>query len=74
MSMLSVALHRYLDRHKDEDINGEVAKSLSVGIPFSMRQPAKSIKEIKFNNDFCCLPFQLDIHSDFDAALQQLSQ
>lgn len=72
MSLLSVALHRYLEKHKEED-GGHIAKQMSVGIPFSMRQPAKSIKEIKFNNDFCCLPFMLDIHSDFDAALMQLS-
>ena len=50
---------------------GSVTNQMSIGIPFSLRQPAKTIAELKFNNDFCCIPYILRINSTFADALQQ---
>ena len=66
MSLLSVAISRYQARHKDKL---PPVTSMSVGIPFSLRQPEKTIADLKFNNNFVCVPYELPVTSSFAEAL-----
>jgi len=39
-----------------------------------MRQPAKSIQELKFTNDFCCIPLDFGIFQSFEEALSNFKK
>ena len=43
-------------------------------MPFSMRQPAKSLKDLKFKNDFCAIPLYIGIFKDFKVAIRSMKK
>lgn len=64
-------MYKYFDEHKNEKFEGvnkpgpngyEIPKRINIGMPFSLRQPVKELKDLKFNNDFAALPLKIGIY------------
>jgi NRPS condensation-like uncharacterized protein len=73
-ALLSISLHEYF---KNEEIRAEQAgekvykmpKELKMSVPFSLRQPFKSLKDVKMVNDFGGLNVKMVPIEHFDQAL-----
>lgn len=50
--------------------NGENLERIEIGLPISLRQASKSIKDFKLNNDMVGLPVTLELFKDFDKGLK----
>lgn len=77
-SLLSISLREYFNKEK-ERTNAlglskvyEVPDAINVGLPFSMRQPVKLLKDLKMVNDFSSVPIRLELCKEFDDALRRV--
>ena len=77
-AVLSNTLYKYYDQHKNEKFEGvkkagpdgyEIPKRINIGMPYSLRQPVKELKDLKLNNDFAALPLKIGIYEKFGPAL-----
>ena len=50
--------------------NGENLERIEIGLPISLRQASKSIKDFKLNNDMVGLPVTLELFKGFDEGLK----
>ena len=65
--------HEYMEKHKTVDgVTYEVPDSMTFCVPFSLRQPFKSIEEAKMTNDLVSLFVKLPMHKDFKTALKAI--
>jgi hypothetical protein len=62
--LLSTSLYEYFSK------KGESHKSIGVGMPFSMRQPVKDLKNFRLDNDMVGMPVEYPVIQDFDKALK----
>jgi len=67
-SVLSNTLYQYFDNHKKEKFGG-IPDYVNMGMPYSLRQPPKSIKDVKLVNDFITVPIELKIRKELDESL-----
>ena len=73
-SLMSVSLREYLHNEEQAQIqNGDtvypVPDSVRFAIPFSLRQPFKSLSDVKMCNDFGSLYMDMAMNEDLDKAL-----
>lgn len=69
-ALLSTTLYEYMTLNSL--VGGkvyEVPSTIGTGMPFSFRQPAKSIKDLRCNNDIVCLPVTIGIFKELNVAL-----
>ena len=69
LAMLSVSLSQYLKANGDD-----TCKSINLLVPFSLRTIPKTIDRHAVVNNFSPLCFTLQIHEDFELALEQISR
>jgi NRPS condensation-like uncharacterized protein len=71
-AVLCVVLHDYLKSNPIYDEKGRelpMEKYINVGLPFSIRQPQKNIRDFKLCNDFASVQSELILTDDFEKAL-----
>lgn len=76
-ALLSVTLYKYFEDHRHDKFEGiktgpngfEIPKRINIGMPFSLRQPVKDLKDLKLNNDFAALPLTIGVFEGFEEAL-----
>jgi NRPS condensation-like uncharacterized protein len=77
-AVLSNTIYKYFDDHKNEKFEGVksvgpngfiIPKKINIGMPFSLRQPVKDLKDLKLNNDFAALPLKIGVYEKFEPAL-----
>jgi len=78
-SILSVTLFQYFVKHQDDpnpkQKNGwKIPKSVNLGMPFSLRQPAKTLADMKLNNDFAAIPVNIGVHEHFSDAIEGIKK
>ena len=71
MAVLSNTLYEYFENHKSED-GGRIPKSINIGMPFSLRQPSKTLKDIKTVNDFITVPITIPINKELEDVLPNI--
>ena len=72
-AFLSVALHRYFARNGNKFgplPDGPIPKSITIGMPMSLRPPCKDLTTVKFYNKIAAMPYQFHIIEDFDQAVK----
>ena len=67
-ALLSNTLYEYCDNHKEEKFGG-IPKTINMGMPYSLREPPKSIKDVRLVNDFITVPIELQIRKELDESL-----
>ena len=63
-AFLSVALYRYFERNGNKfgkQPDGPIPKSITIGMPMSLRPPHKDLTTIKFYNKIAAMPYEFRI-------------
>ena len=69
-ALLSTTLFEYFDRHKDtEGRTFRIPNYVSLGVPFSLRQPIEKLEEAKIVNELVVLPVDILIRKELEDAL-----
>lgn len=71
-TLLSTALHEYFVNHTPE--GQKVATQVNAGMPFSLREAPSDIKNVRLNNEFCCISVPIKIFKDFDEGLKHFKK
>ena len=58
---------KYPEGPKGEKMN--IPKKISVGMPFSMRQPVEKLSDVRMVNEFAALPITMAVCQNFGDAL-----
>ena len=66
--VLSTTLYEYFDKRKDQ-WDGIIPRSINIGMPISLRPPAKSLKDVRMVNDFVSYPITLPIRQNLEEVL-----
>ena len=69
-ALLSNTIYEYMSTQ--QVIDGKefrIPECINIGMPFSLRQPCKSIKDFKINNDLVAIPTEIKIFSELKKAL-----
>lgn len=66
-ALLSTAMHEYFVKHTPE--GEEVATQINAGTPFSLREAPSDIKNVRLNNQICCITVPIRVFQNFDDAL-----
>ena len=64
MTVTSLSLKEYLER-----VGDKVTKKINLSIPFSLREPPKTVEEFQLKNNFAMLKVPLDLVTDFKSGL-----
>lgn len=66
--VLSTTLYEYFDRRKEE-WDDVIPRSINIGMPISLRPPAKDLKDVRMVNDFVSYPITLPIRKNLEDVL-----
>ena len=61
-AIISNTLYEYFDNHKNDSYEGKkygMVDYVDLAMPFSLRQPKKTIQEIRLENDLATLPVRI---------------
>lgn len=68
LSVYSNTLYEYFDSKK-QDWNDVIPRQINIGMPISLRQPAKNLKEFKQHNNFINFPVRIPVRKELDESL-----
>jgi len=68
ISVYSNTLYQYFDSKK-ADWKDEIPRSINIGMPISLREAAKSLKDLKLYNDFINFPVKIPVRERLDDSL-----
>lgn len=68
MATISTVMYEYFDNRK-ADWKGVIPDSISIAMPFSLRPPAASLKDIKMVNNFVTYPVNMPIRKEIGEVL-----
>ena len=71
-AVLSLVMHEYLTLNPIDDKSARLLPQdeyINVGLPFSLRQPKKKLKDLKIGNEFASVQSELVLTDDFEKAL-----
>ena len=67
-TLLSTTMYEYFNSR------GEKLGSIDIGLPCSLREPIRSLKDFKLNNDMVGLDVNLKLFKDFDQGLKHFKK
>jgi len=74
-SLISNTLYEYMENHPEIDgTNFEIPDFVSLGMPFSLRQPEARIEDFKIVNDFAAVPLNIKIRKTLNESLSILKK
>ena len=68
-SVITTTCGEYFERHKDEGPDDSRTSHINVTIPISLREGARSMDEIKINNDMTVMLVKIPIIKEFEKAV-----
>ena len=71
--VLSNTLYEYFDNRK-HDWDNDIPRYINIGMPISLRPPAKTLKDVRMVNDFVSYPVTLPIRKELKDVLPQMQK
>lgn len=70
-SILVLTFSEYFKRHKNE---GPAVQNICISVPFSLREPCKSLEDVEINNNIGLLDIDLPLWTDFSKTIKHVNK